>query len=167
MKNFNNTIEVGSLNIKSNHWRYQFTSLYIDLEKEFKSEEISNDDIVKDIKEVDYLQLLSYELENEKEISLFLDPQKFERIFGNDIHEIYIFPIEFIITIHIHDMRINDDNNNLSTYYVVNLIADRLIKSGNNYGLNLIWKNGDENFIFEKSNLGFCSYQLFHKEDIK
>ena len=61
-----------------------------------------------------------------------------------------------------------DGNSEFLTYYIINLLANKIIFSSeaNKYGLDLRNKNGDENFIFAETGKDFGSYQLFHKNNI-
>ena len=145
-------MEIGTLKLDSEKF-YHFTSVYFALEKDIINE---NDkiDCTNNLKDEDYINLLCYELNNIHEINFFLDDKKFKEIFKRDIHneKEFVFPKQFLITIHIHDSTIANENMDLMTYYVINLNVDKIIKEKNNekFGLNFKIKTCDENFIFSK-----------------
>jgi hypothetical protein len=84
---------------------------------------------------------------------IFIDDKKFKDIFGKDIHkqEEFIFQKSLFITIHIHVMKILGESQQLTTYYVVNFIVDKIAKTKNsNYILNFEIKTIDDKFKFSK-----------------
>ncbi len=147
-------MEIGTLKLDSEKF-YHFTSVYFALEKDIINE---NDkiDCTNNLKDEDYINLLCYELNDTHEINFFLDDKKFKEIFKRDIHneKEFVFPKQFLITIHIHDMTILNEKMDLMTYYVINFNVDKIIKSknGEKFGLNLKIKKCDEKFIFSKAS---------------
>ena len=142
-----NKIEIGSISIKAE--RYQLTSAYICLFKQNENEIVGFSQ--------ENLALINYELIDEFNISLFIDSKKLEEMEKKDFkNNEFIFPEPYIIKVHIHDMVLFEE-----TYYLMILIADKIVKSPNTskYCLNIKVKDGDEKFIFSHSK-GFCSYML-------
>ena len=146
-------MEIGTLILEAGKF-YHFSSVYFALEKEIIN---GNNKIegTNNLKDEDYINLLSYELNDTHEINFFLDDKKFQEIFKRDIHneKEFVFPKQFLITIHIHDMTIINENMHLMTYYVINFSVDKIIKAINseNFGLNFEIKTCDENFEFSKA----------------
>ena len=152
MRKFDNKIEIGSISIKSK--RYQLTSAYICLYKQNENEIIGFSQ--------ENLSLINYELIDEYNISLFIDSKRFEEMIKKDFkNNEFIFPEPYIIKVHIHDMVLFED-----TYYLMILIADKIVKSPNTskYCLNIKIKDGDEKFIFSHSK-EFSSYTLFPEKE--
>ena len=155
---FYNRIEIGSISIKSKNKDYQLTSAYISLSDQNKTE----NEIV-DISQ-ECISLISYEIIDEDNISLFIDSKKFEEMLRNGLckNNEMIFQEPYIIKVHIHDMLLFKD-----TYYLMILKADKIIKSpnANKYSLNIEIKDGDENFNFSPSQDCFYSYILYPKKE--
>jgi hypothetical protein len=146
-------MKVGTLQLESKKF-YHLTSVYFSLEKEPINDN-NQTNCINNFEDEDYINLLSYELNGIHEINFFLDDKKFGEIFKRDIHneKEFVFPKQFLITIHIHDMEILNERMDLMTYYVINFNIDKIIKAKNSekFGLNFKVKTCDEKFIFSKA----------------
>ena len=147
-------MKIGTLKLESDGG-YHFTSVYFALEKE-PINEVKETNGKNIFENEDYINLLSYELNGIHEINFFLEDKKFEEIFGRDIHneKEFIFPKQFLITIHIHDRKTLSKNMDCIIYYVIKLNVDKIMKSqkNENFGLNFKIKTCDEKFIFSKAS---------------
>ena len=149
-------MKVGLLKLVTDDGFLHFSSVYFSLGKEATNENSFNNE--------KFLNLLTYKLNDISEIEFFIDDKKFKDIFGKDIHkqEEFIFQKSLFITIHIHDMKILGESQQLTTYYVVNFIVDKIAKTKNsNYILNFEIKTIDDKFKFSKVyENGIISNQL-------
>ena len=138
-------MKVGLLKLVTDDGFYHLSSVYFSLENEATNENSFNNE--------NYLNLLTYKLNNISEIEFFIDDKKFKDIFGKDINkqEEFNFQKPFFITIHIHDMKILSESQQLATYYVVNFKVDKIAKAkSGNYILNFEIKTIDDKFKFSK-----------------
>ena len=158
---FDDVVEVALLDNKKDTKRYHLTSVYIAIGTECKNKKEFN------VNEKEYTSFLIYRLKNTKEISFYIKTKKFKEVFKTDIHKIeeeFVFPYPLVFTIHIHDMEKVDEEGYLHIYYVCNLNVDKIITNSdrNNFMLSMQKKNGDNEFIFSKSQEGFHSFQVYH-----
>ena len=108
--NYRDEIQVGS--VITDNYTYLITSVYISLDKEFKSEEIET------MNREEYLNLLNFIIKKGEKIVFFINVKKLVGALGKNYDELeeYDFPFPFLVTIHLHNI-CRFHLINISNYY--------------------------------------------------
>ena len=157
--NYSDETQVGS--VITDNYSYLITSVYISLDKEFKSEELGT------MNGEEYLALLNFIIKDGENIVFFINVKKLIGALGKnvDVFKEYDFPFPFLVTIHLHNMK-KVAEGILNHYFSENLIIDKLTRTlEGKFYTNCKLKNGDENLILEKSKEELCLYKLSFKNN--
>ena len=97
--NYSDETQVGS--VITDNYSYLITSVYISLDKEFKSEELGT------MNGEEYLALLNFIIKDGEKIVFFINVKKLIGALGKNVDEFkeYDFPFPFLVTIHLHNIR--------------------------------------------------------------